>query len=243
MIHVAEDIGILNKIIGAVRDFKLSIVDTFGGLDSFAFEAPFMDDELICFEIDRLKAEYKQNSDELTQYERFGNDGEYAQQKKELYIRQVAIRSELAYLFSHNPAKIDDCLGLLENIIDDFKVCLEAMKHYTQGNNDLAYMGFTEYVRLLGSIPEHFMASKMFGELLMKRQRYKYAIPFLRKASEKRPDDIEVHNMLLNCYRALGMDFELGIESTITRLLTCDNLGSLETSEEYRKLSSGKDWI
>ena len=90
---MAEDKGILNKIIGMARNAQLSVIDTFGGLDSFAFEAPFMDDELICAEIDRLKAEYKRNADELTQYERFGKGGEYQQQKKELYSRQMAIRA------------------------------------------------------------------------------------------------------------------------------------------------------
>ena len=117
------------------------------------------------------------------------------------------------------------------------------MKLYTQGNDDLAFDGFTNYVRFLDSIPEHFLACKMFGELLMKRQQCRHAIPFLRKASEKRPEDIEVHNMLLKCYRAERMGFELGVETTITSLLACENLGCLESGGRHRSITSEGSWI
>ncbi len=234
---MAESIGLFNRIIGAVRDVKLSIIDTLGDMDTFACEALFIDDELICVQIDKLKAQYKRNADELTQYEKFGNGNEYQEEIRDLCNRQITIREELAYLFSHNPAKIEDCLGFLKNSKNDFLVCLEAMKLYTQGNEEDALKKFKDYMNRINGFPSHFLACKMLGTLLVKQGNYKYAIPLLSLAAEKRPEDIEVHEKLTECYRCEGMDFELGIESAITSLLTCNNLGSLETKGEHLKIT------
>jgi predicted Zn-dependent protease len=224
---------ILNTFIGAARGLKLSVVDTFGGLDSFAFEAPFMDDGLIITEINSRKEEYKRNADQLTQCERFGEGDEYRQEKNQLYNRQISLRTELAYLFSHNPAKLDDSLGLLEGSQNSFIICIEAMKHYQQGNEDLSLEKFTEYMNQINGVPNHYLACKMLGSLLVKQNQYQYAIPILRTAVERRPEDIELYNMLIECYKAEGMDFELGVASSAALLLSSDNLLGGDEINEY----------
>jgi predicted Zn-dependent protease len=233
---MAESSGILNSIIGGVRNLRLSVIDTFGGLDTFVFEAPFMDDGLIVAEIDKLKAEYKQNAEELNNYERVGQGDDFRQEKNALYNRQMTIRAELAYLFSHNPAKIDDAIGLLEHSQNNFIVCLEAMKHYTQGNEDLAMEKFLDYMKRINGVPAHFLACKMLGTLLMNKGQLQYAIPVLRVAAERIPDDIEVHSLLAECYRTEGMDFELGIACSISKLLTNANLGNFTTDNDSAQL-------
>ena len=139
------------------------------------------------------------------------------------------LRAELAYLFSHNPAKIDECLGLIKNMGYDFTVCLEAMKLYTIGSHEQSLERFQDYMRRINGIPDHFLACKMLGTLLMGKKQYKYAIPVLALAVERRPDDMEVHEKLIECYRNEGMEFEMGVESSIARLLACDSLGSIDT--------------
>ncbi|MDR1532906.1 MAG: hypothetical protein LBS62_12155 [Clostridiales bacterium] len=233
---MADDKGLLNWLLDAKRGVELGLINAFADLESFAAEAPFLDDALICAEIDKLKAVYQRNAGELEQYERFDGGGEYQRQKRELYGQQMAIRAELAYLFSHNTAAIDDCIGLMKGIQSEFTVCLEAMKLYTQGDGAAAFERFTEYIRLTDSIPEHYLACRMYGDLMMRRRNYRHAIPFLRKAAGQRPDEADVHDMLRECYQHENMDFELSVESAIAGLLACDNLGRLGTSGGYARI-------
>ena len=227
-----------------LQNIKLTVIDSFGDLNSFANEIPFIDDGLIVSMIDSLKSDYKQNADRLKDLERFDDDNEYRQQKSELYNSQMQIRSELAYLFSHNPEKIDDALGLMEHSKNSFAICLQAMKHYTQGNNDQSMDAFLHYMNTVNSVPNHYLACKMLGSLLMDKSEFQYAIHILRVASEKRPEDIEVHEKLMECYRAEGMTFELDIASSAVQLLTSTNLGSF-APEDVSPLgiqTTGKGW-
>ena len=102
---------------------------------------------------------------------------------------------------------------------NDFKICLKALKEYDLGNKIKALTLFDEYFNKNKYMLEHYLISSIYGKLLYESRQYGKAVILLRKAIEKRPEEVELHLILRDIYIKLGDEKSQDIEESIIRLL------------------------
>lgn len=217
---MSEDIGLINNFIKGYNDIKLSVIDKLSDMNFFSYEAPFLDDGFIEQNIQELEEQYEKACREQYQYNEFSDGDSYSQNKqREVQKRKNSITVRLAFFLSLDRGRIHRAIQLLADIDDSFKICLDAVIQYDNGDYDLALDASFRYIKTLGGIPEHYLFNRNLSELLVKKNDYRMAIPFLRKAIEKKPEEIDLHNKLLLCYRHECMDMEIKTEEQIINLL------------------------
>ena len=87
------------------------------------------------------------------------------------------------------------------------------------GQEKKAIETFYGYFKNRKGILNHYLINKVYGLLLYKYEQYNLAIPLLRTATEKRPEDIESHRILKEIYSSLNMRQEEQIEKNILAVL------------------------
>lgn len=216
-----ENKGIIKSIIKGYNDSKLAIVKKFtdSGGDSLE-ENDFLDDGYISTKISCLKKRYQKNEGELQlalEYEK--KSDEWTKEKiARLINEQRSIRMNIAFMASNSFDGAKKSLNLIDDIDSDFKQCLEALILYHSGQEDASLIKFHDFLKNEKEPIDHFLINKIFGKLLCAKRQYRQAIPILQKAVEKRPEDVELHTMLIECYDRCGMSFEKLLEGSIVEL-------------------------
>lgn len=213
--------GIIASVIKGYNDSKLAIVKKFtdSGGDSLE-ENDFLDDGYISTKISRLKKRYQKNEDTLKLALEYENQSDKGTKEKltRLFNEQRSIRMNMAFLASNSIDGAKDSLNFIEDIDSKFKQCLEALVLYDSGHEDASLLKFYGYLKHEKEPIDHFLINKTFGKLLCGKGQYRQAIPILQKAVEKRPEDVELHMMLMECYDNCGMVFEKSLEESIVVL-------------------------
>lgn len=211
----------LKEIIKAYEDGKIAFINKISQINTQNVEEVlFLDDGYIRSKIKELKEQYNSLSSEIDLLIKYDKNDEYSKSKIS-YLREQCkdIKLEIAFLASNNYKNLDNCINLVEDIDTDFKLCIYALRFYYDGNSQRAYQYFGEYFKDKDRFLEHYLINKVYGELLFSIKEYNASANVLRKAVEKRPEDIEIHRILKEIYKLNGQLIEEKIEESILNLL------------------------
>lgn len=209
----------LKDIIKGYNESKLALIEKLSDSDEGIYdELDLLDDGYIKVKIKRLKKEYEEKQNEINLIEKY-NKNDDNNNKQELIKRLVEIRFEMAFLASNNIKNIDNCFNLLHGMNTDFILCIRALKYYSECNEKEAFNSFYSYFKDKKIILDHFLINKVYGIMLYNYKQYNMAATLLRKAAEKRPEDVEVHKILKKIYMETEKSNMIKIEDTIIELL------------------------
>lgn len=201
----------INEIVTGYNSFKIKLSNKLGnGTEGLWDELEFLDDNIIKSRIDYIKRISKLIDEEIKEAK--GEKLAYLLNKKQESIFEIVI------LASNNIKNIDFCLQMIDEN-NDFKICLKALKEYDLGNKIKALTLFDEYFNKNKYMLEHYLISSIYGKLLYESRQYGKAVILLRKAIEKRPEEVELHLILRDIYIKLGDEKSQAIEESIIRLL------------------------
>lgn len=201
----------IDKLVNGYNSLKENAVNILGnGIEGLNDELEFLDDAIVASKIRFLQKICKNIDNELC-----FEDGE----KKEFLItKKQEFMNEIAILASNSIKNIDFCLYIIDEKMN-FKKCLNALKCYEDGDKKEAKRLFDEYFSETKYIIEHFLISEVYGTLLFESGDYYNAALFIRKAVEKRPEEINLHIMLRDIYTHLGEEILLNSENEIINIL------------------------
>lgn len=218
---MGENKGIIQSIVKGYKDSKLAVINKFTDSGGGTFEENgFLDDGYITAKINRLKRIYEKLEGELELVLKYENQSDEWTKEKivRLINEQKSIRINIAFLASNSFEGAKSSMKLIEDIDTDFRLCIEALILYDTGYEDLSLIKFHEYLKSKNEPINHYLINKTFGTLLCNKGQYRQAITIFQKAVEKRPEDLELHTLLKDCYERCGMLFEKEIEDSILTL-------------------------
>lgn len=201
----------IKELVKGYNSLKIKLATKLGeGHEGIRDELEFLDDSIIASKINHIKkicAIIDQDMAHATD-----EDIKYLLKEKQEYI------FEIAFLASNSAKNIDFCLNIIDKN-NDFVNCLKAIKLVEEGKNKEAKVLFDNYFKTNKYLLEHYLISKMYGKLLLEAGDLYNAALFLRKAIEKRPDEIEIHKMLEYIYLQIGEEILLANEREIISML------------------------
>lgn len=211
----------LKKIIQLYNQGKMEVLeklsDSQGGNSDEVF---FEDDGKVAAMISRCKKECANVESEIECLIKYNNrDEKSKQQIAQLMGKRRAILARMAYYASNKLNNVENCIQLLEDVPTDFKDYLSALKSYAGGKEAEAYEQFRRIAARNDEFADHYLTNKIFGKLLWEKGRSEQAIECLYKVVQKRPEDLEVHNWLLQLYRQTGDQLGAEVERKIIMLL------------------------
>lgn len=211
----------IKGVIKSYNNAKLAIIQKLSDSEEgIVQETDFLDDGIIEIKIERLKKNYSMVNQELEMLSKYDKKDSYNADKIEgLRTKKNEISFEIAFLGSNSFNSLDTCANLIKEMDTDFKDCILALQYYKVGQEKKAIETFYGYFKNRKGILNHYLINKVYGLLLYKYEQYNLAIPLLRTATEKRPEDIESHRILKEIYSSLNMRQEEQIEKNILAVL------------------------
>ena len=211
----------IKGVIKSYNNAKLAIIQKLSDSEEgIVQETDFLDDGIIEIKIERLKKNYSMVNQELEMLSKYDKKDSYNADKIEgLRTKKNEISFEIAFLGSNSFNSLDTCANLIKEMDTDFKDCILALQYYKVGQEKKAFEIFYGYFKNRKGILNHYLINKVYGLLLYKYEQYNLAIPLLRTATEKRPEDIESHRILKEIYSSLNMRQEEQIEKNILAVL------------------------
>lgn len=203
----------LDKIVSTYRKAKMSVIGGLSGaVDGVLDEACFYDVGYMQSQIKRIQKEMARISKEIEINVELNENSDYSRNKRQELIEQREyLLVHMIYLASNSFENLDDCVKMAEGHNISFMRCIEALKAYKDGNKDKAFDFLEKYYQEYESVEEHFLINKVFGLLLMDKQKYKKAVSFLTYALQFVPDDMEAIEALKTCYEKLNDDSRVEI--------------------------------
>lgn len=211
----------IKEVIKSYNNARLAVIQKMSDSEEGILqETQFLDDGTIEAKIERLKKNYalvNQEVELLSQYDKksYHNTNKI----EELLTKRNEISIYIAFLGSNSLNSLDTCADLIKDFDTDFKDCILALQYYKVGQEKKAFEIFYGYFKNRKGILNHYLINKVYGLLLYKYEQYNLAIPLLRTATEKRPEDIESHRILKEIYSSLNMRQEEQIEKNILAVL------------------------
>lgn len=202
----------LNEIITKYNSLKIDIISKLGeSSEGINDELDFLDDAIISSKINYIQKICRLIDDDIEM-------SEDEEQIKFLVQKRKEFIYELALLASNSLKSVEFCISILdENNV--FQKCLQALKHYENGDKHTAKILFDEFFKSNKYMLQHYLISKVYGELLYEEHDYLNAAAFFRKAVEKRPEEVNLHIKLKDIYYKLDDKILLNQEIEIINLL------------------------
>jgi predicted Zn-dependent protease len=216
---------VLNKLIHTYQNTKQTAIKRFSNQEYDILEEPgFQDNEFIKKKIEVIKKEHKMVDKQLEQLLKFDKEDEYNKQKVlNLLEQKDNLHIYMAFLASNSFNGLEFSKQLLKDMMIDFRICIDALTAYIEGNVSLALELFEKYYSNHPEPLNHFLINKVYGSLLLKNQPEK-AVVYLRKSAEKRPEDVEVHIYLAQAYESLGEIIQEQLHKEILQMLGGDKV-------------------
>ncbi|WP_042347597.1 tetratricopeptide repeat protein [Bacillus massiliigorillae] len=211
----------ITKLVHSYQSAKLSATKKFSNHCYDILEEPgFMDNGYIRAKIKQLKKECTNIENEIELLLQYDKKDEYYKQKVSVLMEnRDYILHYLSFLSSNSFNSLEYSISMIQNIQTDFFLCLNALISYQKGDEEKALMLFEQYFEKYPEPIEHFLINKTYGELLFKQDNIEKAVAHLRKATEKRPEDDDVHVILIQAYQKLGNYHQAKIHEDIQKLL------------------------
>lgn len=203
----------LSDLITKYKSLKINIIFKLGeSSEGINDELDFLDDAIIGSKINYIKKICKS----IDNYIEMSEDEE---EIKFLVIKRKEFIYELALLASNSFKSVEFCMSIVDEN-NAFQKCLQALIHYENGDKQTAKRLFDEFFQSNKYMLQHYLISKVYGELLYEEHDYLNAAAFIRKAVEKRPEEIKLHIMLKDIYNKLNDEILLDQEIEIINLLS-----------------------
>lgn len=211
----------IKGIIKNYNDAKFSFIQKMSqSEESIFYETQFLDDATIGCRINRLKDEYERLGSDIEMLTRYDTNDSYNKEKLKYFVkRRDDICFNIAFLASNSLNSLDSCVQILGDLDTNFKLCIKALMYYKSGDEQKTFEYFYAYFKDKNVLLEHYLINKVYGSLLYKCEQYDVAMLLLRKAVEKRPEDIEIHRILKDIYLLKNMKEEEKIEQNILEIL------------------------
>lgn len=191
-----------------------------GDENFFREECTFFDDGRVKSAIDRIKKDYEKISTEISFIKKTSKHDDDSNQKlKYLYERQFKLIVLMAYQASQNYKNIDSSLQLIDGFDTSLSLGIKGIQLYIQNDKENSYRKLTAYIQETGSFGDHYLMNKIYGMLLIEGKSYRNAIPFLIRAVKNHPEDIETHQLLMECYQQIDCFEKSNLEKDIVGLL------------------------
>ena len=210
----------LTKLVHSYQDAKLAMIRKFSDQTYDILDEPgFLDNGYIRAKIQQLKQEYTKIEDEMEQLIEFDQKDEYHQQKLAVLMEsRGACLLHMSFLSSNSFEHLETAISLIDGIQTDFSLCLQALIFYVNGRESESLQSFDQYFHRHPEPLEHFLINKVYGELLYKQGQVEKAIRFLRKAAEKRPEEMELHALLVEAYQMAGHQQQASVHRDMLNL-------------------------
>ena len=145
---------------------------------------------------------------------------EYAVNKRqELIGQREVLLMHMIYLASNSFKNLEDCKKMAKGYRFSFMECVDGLQEYNAGNKNNAFDILENYFNNYGRVKKHFLINKVFGLLLLDRNEYQKATPYLTCALQFVPDDIETLEALKICYEKLDIGYRVAILDEILSVL------------------------
>lgn len=214
--------GLLKKVIKSYSDSKLAVIKKMVNDDQAIFDENFfLDDGYVSTKVNSLKKEYKNIIEEISFLNHYDKkEDDYKKNKLiSLIQKQKQIQIDIAFYGSNNIVNVESCLNLIKDLDTDIKLCLDGLIFYKNHDISNALSRFSEFYSKKSYLLEHYLINKVYGTLLYDAGRQDDSMQFLRKAVEKRPEDLEIHELLSKIYKYKKLVVEEKIENEIILLL------------------------
>nr|WP_106782902.1 hypothetical protein [Lysinibacillus timonensis] len=214
----------LTKIIQTYQDKKLQVISKFSDANYDVLEeAYFLDDGYIRGKMTLLKQEYKRLEKEIELLIQYDKKDDYNKMKiKALIEEKDATLMSMAFLSSNSFNSLDFAIQCIQHVKTNFSLCLEALYHFKENKEELAFECFEKYFTIHSEPLPHYLINKVYGSLLMEKSMLKQATIFLRKAVETKPEDKALHNKLIQIYETNDDVDQASVHRTILTLLGSD---------------------
>lgn len=213
----------ISKIDKGYNDLKIKTIQKIANADTYNLlqEAPFLDYGYIEARIKKLKKEFSSVSNEINNLVNSYSKDELEEKTNinQLLEKKNNIVYNLVFLSSNSFENLDKSLELLKNYNIDFEKCIYGLKEYKKGNKAEAYKFLNNYYKDQETLLDHYLINKVYGLLLIETDYYEYAKPYILKAAEKRPTDVELHKSLKIIHKNLEERVENNVEENIIKLL------------------------
>lgn len=211
----------LDKIVSTYRKAKMSVIsDLSGTVGDVLDETSFYDLGYMQSQIKRIQNEIARISKELEINVELDEKSEYAVNKRqELIGQREVLLMHMIYLASNSFKNLEDCKKMAKGYRFSFMECVDGLQEYNAGNKNNAFYILENYFNNYGRVKNHFLINKVFGLLLLDRNEYQKAAPYLTCALQFVPDDIEALEALKTCYEKLDIGYRVAILDEILSVL------------------------
>lgn len=211
----------LDKIVSTYRKAKMSVIsDLSGTVGDILDETSFYDLGYMQSQIKRIQNEVARISKELEINVELDEKSEYAVNKRqELIGQREVLLMHMIYLASNSFKNLEDCKKMAKGYRFSFMECVDGLQEYNAGNKNNAFDILENYFNNYGRVKKHFLINKVFGLLLLDRNEYQKATPYLTCALQFVPDDIETLETLKICYEKLDIGYRVAILDEILSVL------------------------
>lgn len=213
----------IKELVREYKNIKISTINKLSGADESLYdENLFLDDGFLYSKIEKLKADYYNIMNDIENIVKYDikNDEHKKNKLREKMNKKDSILFELAFLSSNDFSQLEISKKILDDMDTDFSLCVQGLIYYRDGNMIDSFRYLQKYFEINNNIYiNHYLANKVYAELLNKCNEYELSLIYLRQAIKLRPENLELHKDIYNLYVKLGKIKESQIERNIIDIL------------------------
>lgn len=213
----------IKELVREYKNIKISTINKLSGADESLYdENLFLDDGFLYSKIEKLKADYYNIMNDIENIVKYDikNDEHKKNKLREKMNKKDSILFELAFLSSNDFSQLEISKKILDDMDTDFSLCLKGLIYYRDGNMIDSFKYLQKYFEINNNCYiNHYLANKVYAELLNKCNEYELSLIYLRQAIKLRPENLELHKDIYNLYVKLGKIKESQIERNIIDIL------------------------
>ena len=211
----------IEKIVTLYRKAEMGIINGLSGTTQNVMdETAFYDDGYMQSQISKIQKEIQRITKEIEVSLEVNESSDYEKERRnKLLNEREQLLFHMIFLASNSFSNLDACIGMAEGHKFNFMQCIRALKEYKSGNTENAFMLLEEYYRSHECVEDHFLVNKVFGLLLLQKNFYQKAIPFLTYALQFVPDDTECLTALKICYKRNEEDDKADVVNEVLAVL------------------------
>lgn len=211
----------LDKIVSTYRRAKMSVIsDLSGTVGDVLDETNFYDLGYMQSQVKRIQNELARVSKELEINIELNEESDYAVGKRqELIKKREYLLKHMIYLASNSFQNLEECKKMAKGYRFSFMDCVDGLQEYKLGNKNKAFDILENYFNRYGRTKNHYLINKVFGLLLIDKNEYQKAAPYLTCALQFVPDDIESLEALKICYTELNISYRVTVLEDVLSVL------------------------
>lgn len=213
----------IKNLVREYKNIKMSAINKLSGVDESLYdENLFLDDGFLYSKIEKIKADYYnivKDIEDIVKYD-VKNDKHKENKLREKMQKKDSLMFELAFLSSNDFSQLEISKKILDEMDTDFSLCVQGLIFYKEGNMIDSFRYLQKYFEINNNCYiNHYLANKVYAELLTKCNEHELALIYLQQAIKLRPENLELHKDIYDIYVKLGKIKESQIERNIIHIL------------------------